>query len=109
MDLTCDHWTVLAPRIDLPDRHPSYQTCHRRLQVWATCGTLDGVLLALARDLEGRGGLNLSECFIGGSFAAGKKRGGRASSARNALIRAIFTLEPRPSIDPTTLQARSSL
>ena len=67
-----------APWKDLPDRYPSYQTCHRRFQAWATSGTLDAVLLALARDLEERGGLDLSECFIDGTFAGAK--GGAPSS-----------------------------
>jgi transposase len=62
-----------APWKDLPDRYPSYQTCHRRFQHWVESGTLEQVLLALARDLEGRGGLDLSECFIDGTFAGGKK------------------------------------
>jgi hypothetical protein len=62
-----------APWKDLPDRYPSYQTCHRRFQHWVESGMLEQVLLALARDLEGRGGLDLSGCFIDGTFAGGKK------------------------------------
>lgn len=65
---------------DLPDRYPSSQTCHRRFQHWVESGTLEQVLLALARDLESRGGLDLSECFIDGTFAGGKK--GAPSSGR---------------------------
>ena len=73
-----------APWKDLPDRYPSYQTCHRRFQAWATSGTLDAVLLALARDLEERGGLDLSECFIDGTFAAGKKGAPSSGAPRRA-------------------------
>ena len=65
-----------APWKDLPDRYPSYQTCHRRFQHWIQRGTLRAVLKALAQDLHARGGLDLSETFIDGSFASAKK--GRA-------------------------------
>lgn len=62
-----------APWKDLPDRYPSYQTCHRRFQEWVRDGTLERVLAALARDLKERGGLDLSECFIDGTFVVAKK------------------------------------
>src|SRR5438874_1718932 len=63
---------------DLPDRYPSYQTCHRRFQHWVESGTMERVLEALARDLEERGELDLTECFIDGTFA-GAKKGARSS------------------------------
>ena len=40
-----------APWKDMPDRYPSYQTCHRRFQDWIDSGTLEKVLYALAEDL----------------------------------------------------------
>ena len=71
---------------DLPrGRHPSYQTCHRRFQQWCRDGTLRRVLHALARDLHDRGGIDLSETFIDGSFSGAKKGAlpsGRRSGAR---------------------------
>jgi hypothetical protein len=67
-----------APWHDLPDRYPPYQTCHRRFQSWA----LD-LLRALAQDLKERGGIDVSECFIDGTFA-GAKKGGPASGRRSA-------------------------
>jgi hypothetical protein len=36
---------------------------------------LDEVLGALAEDLKERGGLDLSECFVDGTFSWGRKRG----------------------------------
>ena len=60
---------------DLPERFPPYQTCHRRFQQWSRDGTLRQVLEALARDLEGRGEIDLSECFIDGTFVVAKKGG----------------------------------
>ena len=70
---------------DLPDRFPPYQTCHRRFQQWVRDGTLRRVLEALAEDLRPRGDLDLSECFIDGTFVVAKKGGGgsvRLSGAR---------------------------
>jgi transposase len=58
---------------DLPGRFPPYQTCHRRFQQWSKDGTLRRVLEALAEDLHARGGLDLSECFIDGTFIVAKK------------------------------------
>ena len=58
---------------DLPNRFPSYQTCHRRFQEWIRNGLMEQILESLADDLEKRGGLDLTETFIDGSFAAAKK------------------------------------
>ena len=58
---------------DLPERYPPYQTCHRRFQEWVCEGVLRSVLEALAQDLEERGELDLSECFIDTTFVAAKK------------------------------------
>jgi transposase len=62
-----------APWRDLPERYPPYQTCHRRFQRWIEEGVLDSVLQALAEDLEERGEIDLSECYIDGTFAVAKK------------------------------------
>lgn len=96
-----------APWKDLPDRYPSYQTCHRRFQHWVESGTLEHVLLALARDLEGRGGLDLSECFIDGTFAGGKK--GAPSSGRRSAGRGPRSWRLQTALaflSPWGLQAR---
>lgn len=58
---------------DLPDRYPPYQTCHRRFQQWVRSGVFEGILSKLAIDLKERGGLDLSECFIDGTFIPAKK------------------------------------
>jgi transposase len=92
-----------APWKDLPDRYPSYQTCHRRFQYWVESGTLERVLHALARDLEERGGIDLTECFIDGTFA-GAKKGAPSSAKRSAgrgprswrLQTALVFLSPYP-------------
>src|SRR5688572_30224436 len=61
---------------DLPERFPPYQTCHRRYQQWVRSGVLRQVLEALAQDLQERGALDLSECFIDGTFIVAKKGDG---------------------------------
>jgi len=60
---------------DLPNRYPPYQTCHRYFQEWVKSGTWDKVLWNIARDLKDRGKIDLTECFIDGTFASAKKGG----------------------------------
>lgn len=62
-----------APWADMPDRYPPYQTCHRRFQEWVNNGTLERILRALVLDVKERGDLDLTECFIDGSFVIAKK------------------------------------
>lgn len=60
---------------DLPREYPPYQTCHRRFQQWTGNGVFDQIIEALVRDLHGRGGVDMSECFIDGTFSLAKKGG----------------------------------
>ena len=62
-----------APWADLPERYPTKSTCHRRFQEWAESGVFAKILTALAQDLKERGGIDLSEGFIDGTFAPAKK------------------------------------
>jgi transposase len=62
-----------APWNDMPGRYPPSSTCHRRFQEWNRSGVLENVLQALARDLQERGGIDLSEGFIDGTFIPAKK------------------------------------
>ena len=62
-----------APWKDMPERYPPYQTCHRRFQQWDREGVMDTILRTLAQDLKERGDLDLSECFIDGTFVVAKK------------------------------------
>ena len=59
----------------MPKRYGAYQTVHRRFQNWVRSKLLEQVLLAVAEDLKERGGLDLSEAFVDGSFAPAKKGG----------------------------------
>lgn len=58
---------------DLPERYPPYQTCHRRFQRWVREEVMEAILRELARDLKERGQLDISECFIDGTFVVAKK------------------------------------
>ena len=83
-----------APWKDLPETYGSYQTTHRRFQQWVEDGTLEEILLVLLADLEQRGGIDLSECFVDASFASAEKgvpelvRQGAARGARSWQSRA---------------------
>jgi transposase len=83
-----------APWYDMPDRYPSpYQTCHhRRFQQWVrTGGVFEKILHILATDLQERGGIDLSECYIdGGTFIVAKKEWGtklEGGPSRGAKVR----------------------
>ena len=62
-----------APWHDLPNKYPAYQTCHRRFQEWVRAGTFESVLRKLVEDVKERGALDLTECFIDGTFVMAKK------------------------------------
>ena len=90
-----------APWKDLPERYGSYQTAHRRFQNWVRDGTWEIMLLALAKDLKERGGLDLKECFVDGTFVPAKKGGawwGRPNAGKGpkswALQTAMVFLSP---------------
>jgi transposase len=76
-----------APWRDLPERYPPYQTCHRRFQKWIEEGVLGRILEALAQDLEERGEIDLSECYIDGTFVAAKKGGRVLERPSGAKVR----------------------
>src|SRR5499433_690893 len=72
-----------APWADLPDRYPSFQTCHRRFQQWVGAGVMTRIMTALAHELSARGVIDVREAFIDASFASAKKADAR-SEKRNA-------------------------
>ena len=88
-------WTLRtgAQWADLPDRYPPYQTCHRRFQEWVRSGVLDTILQTLARDLEERGEIDLSECFIDGTFVVAKKGGSALERPSGAKVRRSWQLQ----------------
>jgi len=79
-----------APWHDMPDRYPPYQTCHRRFQQWVKDGTMAKVLRALAEDLRERGHLDLTECFIDGTFILAKKGASTLERPSGAKVRSSW-------------------
>lgn len=77
---------------DLPDRFPSYATCFRRFSRWVKDGTLRHVLEALALDLQARGEIDLSECFIDGTFVVAKKGAAKWERPSAAKVRSSWPL-----------------
>ena len=77
---------------DLPERFPSPSTCYRRFSHWVKTGTLRKILEALARDLEQRGEIDLSECFIDGTFTVAKKGGSVLERPSGARVRNSWSL-----------------
>ncbi|WP_202923811.1 IS5 family transposase [Pontibacter fetidus] len=76
----------------LPAIYPPYQTCHRRFQQWQKQGVMQLVVEALAKDLQERGEVDLSECFIDGSFCMAKKGGlllGKTKRGKGTKIMAV--------------------
>jgi transposase len=72
-----------APWAELPDRYPSFQTCHRRFQQWVRSGVVTRIMTALAHELRTRGAIDVREAFIDASFAPARK-GVARSVKRNA-------------------------
>jgi transposase len=77
---------------DLPERFPSGSTCFRRFSRWVHQGVLRAILEALARDLEDRGKINLSECFIDGTFVVAKKGASAWERPSGARVRSSWLL-----------------
>jgi transposase len=64
-----------APWNDVPSRYVPGSTAHRYFQEWVQSGVWERVLKKLAEDLKDRGKIDVSECFIDGTFASAKKGG----------------------------------
>jgi transposase len=94
-----------APWADLPARFPPYQTCHRRFQAWVKAGALRQVLETLAADLHKRGGLDLTECFIDGTFVVAKKGATAWEKPSAAKVRSSWQWQTALALlSPSTLQ-----
>jgi len=77
---------------DLPERFPSGSTCYRRFSRWAKNGTLRRILEYLARHLEEVGRIDLSECFIDGTFVVAKKGGPKWERPSGAKVQSSWLL-----------------
>ena len=100
-----------APWVELPDRYPSYQTCHRRFQQWVQSGVMRGILEALATELKIHGLIDVEEAFIDGSFVPSKKgapRSGKQSEVRDrkSWLWQTGMVSPLPSVSRALLLTR---
>jgi len=77
----------------LPKRFPSGSSCYRRFSRWLKAGTMRKVLEMLARHLEERGGLDLSECFMDGTFIVAKKGEPKWERPSGAKVRSSWRLQ----------------
>jgi len=80
---------------DMPARYPPKSTCHRYFQHWNKSGVFAKILTALAQDLKKRGGIDLREGFIDGTFAPAKKGAmvwARPKGAKEPKLWALRTL-----------------
>lgn len=96
-----------APWADVPDRYPSYQTCHRRFQQWVRSGVMKGILEALALELKVRGVLDVEEAFIDGSFAPAKKGGAKVGKTKRGKGTKIMAVADRNGL-PVSISLESA-
>jgi transposase len=96
-----------APWADLPDRYPSYQTCHRRFQQWVRGGVLRGILEILAQALHDEGHLDLQEAFIDGSVAPAKQGGARVGKTKRGNGSKIMAIADRQGL-PVAVHVESA-
>jgi transposase len=78
---------------DLPDRFTSGSTCFRRFSRWVKSGVMRQILEALAQHLEDVGQIDLSECFIDGTFVVAKKGGLKWERPSGAKVRSSWLLQ----------------
>jgi transposase len=84
---------------DLPHVYPPRSTVHDRLQFWVETGVFERLLDGLAEELKALGLLDLSECFIDGSFAPAKRAGpavGKTKKGKGSKIMAIVDAHGLP-------------
>src|SRR5262245_21013080 len=96
-----------APWADLPDRYPSYQTCHRRFQQWVQSGVLKDILSVLAEALHDEGYLDVRETFIDGSFAPAKKGGNRIGKTKRGKGTKVMAIADRHGL-PVAVHVESA-
>ena len=89
---------------DLPERYPPYQTVYGRFSQWVNDGVFDRMLHALAKDVYNRGEIDLSECFIDGTFVVAKKGGHRWERPSGGKVRRSWQLQTAlVFLSPSTL------
>jgi transposase len=80
-----------APWADLPDRYPSFQTCHRRFQQSVRAGVMTKIMTAFANELAASRAIDVRGAFIDASFAPAKKgpKVGKTKRGKGTKIMAV--------------------
>ena len=81
---------------DLPERYPPDQTCHRRFPYRVRSGVSERLPQALATDLQERGALARSACFIDGPVVVAKKGGAGGERPSGVRVRRPWQLQTAP-------------
>ena len=94
-----------APWHDLPGRYSPHQTCYRRFREWIGSNVFAKILYAMAEDMRERGGLDLEECFIDGTFVIAKKGAKESERPSGAKVQRSWQLQTAlVFLSPSTLQ-----
>lgn len=84
----------------LPDCFPPKATVHYRFQILVKAGFFQRLVSEVAQELLDNGTLDLSECFIDGTFVIGKRGGeaiGKTKRGKGSKIMAICDKSGRPA------------
>ena len=95
-----------APWADLPDRYPSFQTCHRRFQQWVRSGVITRIMTALAHELSVPGAIDVREAFRR-EFRTREKRGREAGKTKRGKGTKIMAVADRNGL-PVSVCAESA-
>jgi len=96
-----------APWADVPDRYPSYQTCHRRFQQWGSIWSDEESSGGSCVDLKARGVFDVREAFIDGSFAPAKKRDSKVGKTKRGKGTKIMAVADRHGL-PVAVHVESA-
>ncbi len=99
---------------DLPGCFPPCQTCPRRYRGSVDSGALRDILEVLAEDWRERGQIDLSECFVDGTFIVAKKGGQpwvppSGAKARNSWRWQMLLVFLSPSTPRVLVRLKSAL
>jgi len=83
-----------SPWADLPRDYPPKSTGQRWFQRWVVEGVFDRIVARLAADLYVLGDLDLTECFIDGTFAPAKQGGEAVGKTKRGKGTKITVLLP---------------
>ncbi|MEW6482417.1 MAG: IS5 family transposase [bacterium] len=75
---------------DLPEKYPSPSTCWRRLNLWEEKGIWLKIWRKFISQLDKKGEIDWSECFMDGSFTPAKKGALKSAKLRGGKARSLW-------------------